>query len=110
MDASQYWVGQIPKRPLAIDVRDSMGRETNLSAYSTFKAKIVGTGNEEIDITGSELQTAGANVGRFIFVWPSDRSLFTKPGEYLFQLELSDSTSKDFTTTWPILVREAGED
>lgn len=109
MEISQYWVGQIPKRSLSISVRDSLGRDIDLSYYSTFTIRLVDTDNNEIDTDGSELQTAGASSGRFVFVWPTDRSLFNEPGDYLLQLEFSDGTSRDFTTTWTIRVRELGE-
>lgn len=109
MEISQYWVGQIPRRPLSIVVRDSLGRDLDLSGYTTYSVRIVGSNNEEVDLTGSQLQTAGAKTGRFVFVWPTTKSLFDEPGEYLLQLQMSDSTSRDFTTTWPIKVRELGE-
>lgn len=109
MEISQYWVGQIPKRPLAIAVRDSVGREINLSAYTNFRVRLLDDNNTEVDLQGSQLQTVGASTGRFVFVWPTGRSLFETPGDYVLQLELSDATSKDYTTSWTIRVRELGE-
>lgn len=109
MDMSQYWVGQIPKRPLSIEVRDSFGRELDLTAYSNFSVRLLDDNNTEVDIQGSDLQAGGARQGKFIFVWPTDRSLFNTPGDYLLQLVLSDGTSKDYTTSWNIKVRELGE-
>lgn len=105
---SQYWVGQIPARPLSINVYDSDGRAINLSGYTAFNVKMVGSDNEEIDLTGSELLTAGAAVGRFVFRFPTDRSLFNKSGEYVMQLELLGATSRDFTTEHYIKVRKLG--
>jgi len=109
MDMSQYWVGQIPKRPLAIEVRDSFGRELDLTAYDSFRVRILDDNNEEVDIQGSDLQAGGVSRGQFVFVWPTGRSLFETPGDYLLQLVLSDENSKDYTTSWPIKVRELGE-
>lgn len=109
MAISQYTVGQIPSRPIAIDVRDSLGNLVNLSSYTGFKAILIGSDNEEVDLTGSVLNVAGAAQGRFIFRWPIDRSVFTKPGEYVLHLEITGgSGTKDFTTGHAIKVRRLG--
>lgn len=109
MAISQYWVGQIPSRPIAIDVRDSNGLPMNLSAYTEFNVIMLGSDNEEVDLTGAILTTSGAVDGRFVFRFPKDRSLFTKPGEYLLQLEIVgiDGT-RDYTTEHHIKVRRLG--
>lgn len=108
MAISQYWVGQIPARPIAIDVRDADGRPVNLSAYTDFQVHVLGSDNEDVDLTGSTLSTSGAAEGRFVFRWPTGRSVFTKSGEYLLQLELGGSGVKDFTTEHHIKVRRLG--
>lgn len=108
MAISQYWVGQIPARPIAIDVRDSEGRAVNLSSYTDFNVIVLGSDNEEVDLTGSTLTTSGADTGRFVFRWPSDRSVFNKAGQYLLQLELSGPGARDFTTEHNIKVRRLG--
>lgn len=108
MAISQYWVGQIPSRPIAIDVRGSDGRSINLSSYTDFRVIVLGSDNEEIDITGSSLSTAGAGTGRFVFRWPEGRSCFEKAGDYLLQLELSGGGYKDYTTEHNIKVRRLG--
>lgn len=108
MSISQYWVGQIPSRPIAIDVRGSDGRAINLSSYTDYKVIVIGSDNEEIDITGSTLNISGAPQGRFVFRWPEGRSVFDKAGEYLLQLELSGGGYKDYTTEHNIKVRRLG--
>lgn len=108
MGLSQYWVGQIPDRPLAIDVRDSDGRQISLANYNEFNMLLLGSDNEKIDLTGSFLTTSGAESGRFVFRWPTDRSVFNKSGEYLLQLELKSPTARDFTTEHTIKVRRLG--
>jgi len=105
---SQYWVGQMPARPIAIDVRDSQGRTMDLSAYNEFKVRVLGSDNEEIDLTGSTLTTSGAAQGRFVFHWPVGRSVFTKPGDYVLQMELDGIGVRDFTTVHTIRVRRLG--
>jgi hypothetical protein len=108
MDVSRYWVGSIPAAPLAIDVRDSEGRVLNLSGYTTYTVKMLGSDNEDIDLTGSDLATAGAFQGKFVFRFPTDRSVFDKAGDYVLQLELSSPTAKDYTTEHHIIVRKLG--
>lgn len=108
MAISQYWIGQIPARPIAIDVRDSDGRAINLAGYTNFVAHLLGSDNEDIDLTGAVLNTSQAASGRFVFRWPNDRSVFTKSGEYLLQLEFTSPTARDFTTEHTIKVRRLG--
>lgn len=108
MAISQYWVDQIPARPIAIDVRGSEGEVLNLSAYTDFNVKMVGSDNEEIDLSGATLSTAGAGTGRFVFRFPTDRSVFNKTGDYLMQLELVGPGSRDYTTVHTIKVRRLG--
>lgn len=109
MAISRYFVGAIPSRPIAIEVRDSGGNALNLSSYTGFKVILVGSDNEIVDTTGAVLETAGARTGKFVFRWPTDRSLFTKPGEYLLQLEIDGSNgTRDFTTEHHIKVSRLG--
>lgn len=108
MNISQYQVGQKPLRPLAIKVNDTFGRPADLSFYDDYKVRLVGSDNEEVELGNAELQTAGSRQGRFVFVWPTDRSLFSKPGDYLLQLEFNGDGHRDFTTVHSIRVREIG--
>ena len=108
MAISQYWVGQIPSRPIAIDVRGSDGRALNLASYTDFRVIVLGSDNEEVDITGATLNTSKAAAGKFVFRWPEGRSVFDEAGEYLLQLELSGGGYKDFTTEHTIKVRRLG--
>lgn len=108
MAISTYYVGQIPARPLAIDVRDSDGRPVNLAGYTGYNVRVLGSDNEDIDLIGSTLNVSQAGTGRFVFRWPSDRSLFDKHGEYLLQMEFTSPTARDFTTEHTIRVRKFG--
>lgn len=108
MAISQYWTGQMPARPIAIDVRDSDGRAVNLSSYTQFNVRVLGSDNEEVDLEGSSLITSQAAAGRFVFRWPTGRSVFDKAGEYLLQLELAGTGVRDFTSTHTIKVRKFG--
>lgn len=109
MNISEYWVGQIPAKPLAINVYDSNGNPANLFGYSTVTVRLLDSDNEEVDTTGAVLNTAGLTTGRIVLDWPNDRSLFTKRGEMVLQLELRDSNGAiDYTSSHTIRVRELG--
>jgi len=108
MAIAQYWVGQIPGESIAIDVRGTDGRPINLAGYTGFGVKVLGSDNEEIDLTGYNLSTAQIASGRFVFRWPNGRSVFDKPGAYVLQLELDGDGVKDFTTVLHIKVNELG--
>lgn len=106
---SQYWLNQIPARPLSITVKNQDGVDMNLSGYSTINAKMVGSNNEELDLTGYSLNTLNKANGVISFIWPTDRSLFQYTGDYVLQLELIGTGKKDYTTTHTIRVRELGK-
>lgn len=108
MAISQYWIGQIPARPLAIDIRDSDGRALNLGSYTSFNAILIDPDNNAVDVSGATLNTAGAASGQFVFRFPTDESLFTTTGDYLLQVELVNATAKDYTTPHTIRVRKLG--
>lgn len=108
-DSLVYWVGDKPSRPVAIDVRDSQGREVNLGTYTGFEVVMLDSDNEQIDLTGSFLTTSGASTGRFVFRFPENRSLFNKPGEYLLQLVVKGANgTEDRTFPHTIMVKRLG--
>lgn len=107
---SQYQVGQKPRLPLSITVYGDNNRIVDLSVYDNIEVKLFDGRDQEVDLGNAVLQTTGARVGRFVLQWPTDRSLFETPGDYLLQLELSGDGSKDFTSTHTIRVRRVGRD
>jgi len=105
---SQYWIGQIPATPLSILVKDENGNAANLGEYTNITAKMVGSNNELVDLTGAQVVSTNKVLGQIGFVWPTDRSLFDKDGDYVLQLSLEGTNKLDFTTTHTIRVRELG--
>jgi hypothetical protein len=105
---SQYWLDQIPARPLSIQVKNQDGLEYDLSGYTTIKVVLLGSNNEEVSTLGATVDTSNANVGKILFRWPTDRSLFEYAGDYVLQVELSGTGKKDFTSTHTLRVRELG--
>ena len=105
---SQYWIDQIPARPLSIQIKDQSGVDMNLSIYTTIEAVLIGSNNEKIDLTGSVLDSTAKVIGNLIFRWPTDRSLFEYPGDYVLQIKLTGAGRLDFTSTHTLRVRELG--
>lgn len=105
---SQYWKDQIPSKPFSIIVKRDDGTTADLGEYTEITAKLIGSNNEEIDLTGSQVVTNNRTLGQIGFVWPTDRSLFDAAGDYVFQLQLKGTGKLDFTTTHTIRVRELG--
>lgn len=109
MAISELWVGEIPSKPLEINLVDSGNNPMPLTAFSNIGVRLLGSDNEEVDVTGFVVTQTGPSLGILALRWPTDRSLFNKPGEYLLQLQL-DGTSgtKEFTDAHLIRVRKFG--
>lgn len=101
--------GQIPLKNLTMTVKDGYGRLVNVSGYTSITARMLGSDNEEVDLTGLNVNRAGAASGRIIVEWPRDRSLFTKRGDYVLQLVLETPNSRDYTKPQTIRVSELGK-
>jgi len=106
---SQYWIGQIPARPLSIVVKTQEGTDFNLSGYTTINAVLLDPDNNEVSLSGSTLDTNAKAFGQLRFIWPTTRSLFEKRGDYVLQIKLQGSDRLDYTTTHTIRVRELGK-
>lgn len=105
---SQYWRYQIPAKPLSIQINNQDGTDMNLSDYTTIEPVLIGSNNETIDLSGHTLNTVSKGSGKIIFFWPTDRSLFQTTGDYVLQFKLTGTGKLDYTSTWPIRVKEAG--
>jgi hypothetical protein len=105
---SQYWVGQIPDRPMSIQIQDNEGSPVDLSVYTTYTFRMLGSRNEEVSLSGHSVVLTKLNEGKITFIWPTDRSLFERTGDYVLQLELGGTGKLDFTSTHTIRVRELG--
>ena len=106
---SQYWIGQIPARPLSIVVKNQDGSDFNLSAYTTINVKMLDPDNNEVSLSGATVDTNAKQFGQIRFIFPTDRSLFEKRGDYILQLELLGSDRLDYTTVHTLRVRELGK-
>lgn len=103
-----YELGSIPNAPITIGVRDQRGNPLDLTPYPNVRVRMVGSNNEDVDLTGSTTAVMDRRGGRVIFVFPKDRSLFTRTGEYVLDLELSGEGVRDYTTYKGIKVTKLG--
>ena len=109
MAISEFWVGEIPSKPLEIEIVDSENTPMPLIGLSGVKARLLGSDNEEVDVEDVVVNLTEPLNGVLVLRWPTDRSLFNKPGEYLLQIELDGSTgTKEFTDAHTIRVRKFG--
>lgn len=108
MDAKIYWVGEKPGGAMIITVLDSTGTPANLSQFTSARLRMLDADNHEVYADPSQTQISNPATGRVVFAWPTNRSLFTEPGEYVLQLELSTATAKRYTSVQDILVKELG--
>lgn len=109
MDYKVYWVGEKPAGAMTITVLDqSTGAPVNLNNYQNVRLLMVDSDNQEVDIPAEATVVADGPNGRVAFVWPRDRSLFTKPGEYVFQLEMTTPDVVVRTDAQNIVVKRLG--
>jgi hypothetical protein len=103
-----YWVGDRPQGNWVFQVLDQKtGVVQSLTAFTTAKVRMMDPRNKEIVIPDLATVITDPANGLVTFTWPQE-SLFTKPGRYVVQLELSNTNSTRSTTVQDILVRELG--
>ena len=108
MDIGTFWVGEKPGRVFNIRVKDAYGNNMNLAPYTNVEIEMLDTNNRKVDLTGAQTSRIDPATGLVGFVFPSDRSVFKKAGEYLIRLRLENSNSLDFTGVTGIRVKEFG--
>jgi hypothetical protein len=108
MQSKTFWVGDRPAGAWAIQVRDQKsGEAVSLGGFTTAKVYLLDPMNESIEIPQSYVTISALEQGVVTFLWPQ-QSLFTKPGRYVMQLELSGPNSTRRTTEQTILVKALG--
>lgn len=105
MALGTFWLGQIPAQPLSMIVVNQEGRNVNLSRYDEINLIMLGADNQRKTLTDGNLIVGNSQV---TYEWPTDRSLFDKPGDYIFQLELIGQGVRDYTGPQTIVVRKLG--
>lgn len=104
-----YWEGQIPGDPLHIQILDENSTPVSLSNYSIFRVNMLDSDNKVVELEDGLLDSSDVNNGRFTFSFPKDRSLFTKYGDYVMQLEFAGVDGRlDKTTPFTLRVKKLG--
>ncbi len=108
MKTQNYWVGQIPSQPMYFNVRDQRGEILPLNAYSSVNLILLGSDNEVLGTSDGTVEIVDTARGIVRYTWPTNKTLFNKAGEYVFQLELVGTGKRDYTSRKTIIVRELG--
>lgn len=107
MEIATYWVGEVPRDPLRITVYNDDGTLLDLSGYDTARLLMRGAHNRTIDTTanGGRAEISNLTASEVSYYWPT-KSLFTQPGDYQVQVELSGPTSKVYTRIHTLVVKQ----
>jgi|GEM_PF-7077782 len=105
----EYEKGQIPSEPLTLSIRDDADSAVDLTQWDSLNVEMLGSDNESIDLSGVTLFDESARNGILAVMWPKSHSLFTKRGEYVLRLMLSNEDgTRDYTRSCVLRVREFG--
>lgn len=108
MQTKNYWVGDRPSSSWTFQVLDQKtGAVQSLAGFTSAKVLMLDPSNKPVTIADTATVITDAANGLVTFTWPSE-SLFTKPGNYIVQLELDSGTATRKTTVQDILVRKLG--
>ena len=112
MDYKVYWVGERPGGSMVITVLDQdTGLPANIAPYNEARMRMLDSKNREVDLGNGEAIISNGSTGRVVFRWPTDKSLFERPGEYVFQIELAGGMGNSViakTTVEHIIVKRLG--
>ena len=108
MIITQYWEGDIPLRPMYFGLLDEYGNDIGGAGSYALKVRMLDTDNKEMDLRGSQLITA-ANSAYATFIFPEDRTLFPKHGDYLLQLGVMSEGRMQWTSPHTIRVQRLGK-
>jgi hypothetical protein len=108
MQSKTFWVGDRPAGTWAIQVRDQKSGEVmGLGGFTTARVILLDPQNKSVEIPADHVAITNADQGIVTFLWPQE-SLFTRPGRYVMQVELSSNNNQRRTTEQVILVKELG--
>lgn len=100
-----FFVGQVPGRPMVLNITDDAGNQVDLTDYTTVELRITNSRGQAVDTAQGFLSIVVPAAGQVQYVWPS-ASLFTAAGDYTFQLVLGDgATVQDMTVIGEFEVR-----
>lgn len=108
MIITNYWEGDVPLRPMYFGLQDEYGNDIGGAGSYAIKVRMLDTDNREVDLRGSQLLTS-LNSAYATFIFPTDRTLFPKHGDYLVQLSVEANGRKQWTSPHTIRVNRLGK-
>jgi hypothetical protein len=106
---STYYRGDIPLDPLVLSVRAQNNQQMNLTGYAV-TARMIDPANKEVDLSDADLNSIGIESGVFQFVFPTNKTLFKRTGDYMLQLVIASPEGRvQKTSPYTIRVREMGK-
>lgn len=108
MIITQFWEGDIPLRPMYFGLQDEYGNDIGGAGIYNITVRMLDTDNREVDLRGSQLITS-TNSAYATFIFPPDRTLFPKHGDYLIQLGVESEGRMQWTTPHTIRVQRLGK-
>lgn len=94
---STYWEGDIPIQPLLFGVKDEGNIRFSLANYDV-EPVLIDSDNRHVDVTGFQIVEEW-EAGVFRFLFPTDRSVLTKHGDYMLQFVLRGQDGREQSTS-----------
>lgn len=108
MELETYFVGEKPGGTWTFQVlNQKTGTPENLAVFNSARVIMLDSDNNEVELAADSAVISNPASGIVAFVWPSE-SVFTKPGRYVMQIELSSGVALRKTTVQEILVKKMG--
>jgi hypothetical protein len=108
METKTYYVGDRPGGASVFRVlNQKTGDPEALTSFTSARVIMLDPRNKEVQIPSINTAISNAALGEVTFLWPSD-SVFTRPGPYVMQLELTGGSVSRKTTVVNILVKAMG--
>lgn len=108
MIITQFWEGDVPLRPMYFGIQDEYGNDVGGAGSYNLKVRMLDTDNREVNLKGSQLVTS-VNSAFATFIFPDNRSLFPKHGDYLIQLGVESGGRLQWTNAHTIRVQRLGK-
>ena len=108
MIITQFWEGDIPLRPMTFGLQDEYGNDIGGTGIYNVKVKMLDTDNREVDLKGAQVITA-VDSPYATFIFPEDRTLFPRHGDYLIQLGVESGGRVQWTSPHTIRVQRLGK-
>lgn len=106
MALGPFFVGQIPKNPLTLKVKDARSNaDVPLDGYTSAEIVMVAPNGAKVDTSGG-VATVNEDADVVTYAWPGT-TLFAQAGTYRLQVLLKTGSATDITGVEEFEVRKA---